>query len=192
MKELGLQELLRYALSGGICMAALLLTYPAVACSVSRMDATKEATLLLGSVLLIGTLIYNIHRAVVFPVFLRLLGFIALGWKFSWAGLFWPLKPSEPELEIDHWRWSYPPDKRKRWDEWGAQTHSLYCAAWGMFAALLFRSVCEETDHRAWHILSILFGVTLISGIANNYRLLHSLAVEMKRAPGGYTPEKST
>ena len=104
MKELGLQELLRYALSGGIGIAVLLLTYPTVAHSLGGMDPGKEATLVTGLVLLIGTLIYNLHRALFFPVLFRLVGLIALPWERSWRLLnLW--QPSAHELEVDRWRW---------------------------------------------------------------------------------------
>jgi hypothetical protein len=182
MKELGLLELLRYALSGGIGMAVLLLTYPAAACSVEKLDATKEATLILGSVLLIGTLIYNLHRALLFPFFLRFVG-VLVRWNLSWKDWF-PWQPSESELEVDRWRWERPEKKRKRWDEWGAQTHSLYCAAWAIFAALRLGGHfwgCPE--RHALHIFRTLAGVTLLAGVVNNYRLLYSIDAEMKRPP---------
>jgi hypothetical protein len=106
MKDLGLLELLRYALSGGIGMAVLFLTYPAAGCRVRGMDVTKETTLILGAVLLIGALIYNVHRAVVYPVFLRIIGIFVPGWKFDWKK--WtnlnPYLPSEAELNVDRWR----------------------------------------------------------------------------------------
>lgn len=185
MKELGLLELLRYALSGGIGVAVLLLTYPAAACSVEKLDATKEATLILGSVLLIGTLIYNLHRALLFPFFLRTVGFL-VRWPFSWKlwVMFW--QPSESELALDRWRWKHPERKRKRWDEWGAQTHSLYCAAWAIAAALVLGWYFWRCpDHRALLVFGILAVVTLAAGVVNNYRLLYSITAEMKRPPAG-------
>lgn len=206
MKELGPLELLRYALSGGIAMAVLFLTFPAFACSVKGMDATKEATLILSSVLLIGTLIYNLHRALLFPFFLRYVGFIAyrkfgfiahrkfsrkFGFiaqgKFSLSEFLKPWQPSELELKADRWRWNQPRAQRKRWDEWGAQTHSLYCAAWAILTALLLgKYVWGVPDCRAWLIFWVLFGLTLLAGTVNNYRLIYSIAGEM-----GHTPASS-
>jgi hypothetical protein len=192
MKELGLLELLRYALSGGIGMAVLLLTYPAAACSIRGMDATKETTLILGSILLIGTLIYNLHRALLFPFFFRIVGLL-VPWKFSWKQLlmFWrwswkqlllSWQPSEYELKVDRWRWEHPEKKRKRWDEWGAQTHSLYCAAWAISATLLVGWYTWGRPHRcALLFFGILAVVTLAGGVVNNYRLLYSIDAEMKR-----------
>jgi hypothetical protein len=67
MKELGLQELLRYALSGGIGIASLLLMYPTVACSIGHIEGAGEVTLILSAILVVGTLVYNIHRALLYP-----------------------------------------------------------------------------------------------------------------------------
>lgn len=182
MKELGLLELLRYALSGGIGMAVLFLAHPALACSVGKVDAPK-ATLIFGSVLLIGTLIYNVHRAVVFPVFLRCVS-LWVNWTFTWRLFLTPLRPSESDLRVDRWRWEHPEAERKRWDEWGAQTHSLYCAAWAILVAqLLGNHVWGPSDAGTSRIFWFLFGVTLIAAVINNYRLLCSITTEMVHTP---------
>jgi hypothetical protein len=135
MKDLGLQELLRYALSGGIGIASLLLMYPQVACSIGQIEGAREVTLVLGSILLVGTLIYNVHRALLFPILFRVVGLITLPRKSTWW-LFIPWWPSDAELDVDRWRWKLEEKDRRRWDEWGAQTHFLYCAAWAILAAL--------------------------------------------------------
>jgi hypothetical protein len=181
MKELGLQDLLRYALSGGIWIASLLLMYPKVACSIGQVEGAREVTLVLGSVLLVGTIIYNAHRALLFPVLFRLIGLITLPQiNRSWWLLF-PWRPSEAELEVDRWRWRLKGDDRRRWDEWGAQTHFLYCAAWAIFAALAVgKFVGGSPSCTASHVLCVLFAITLIAGMVNNYRLLYSIASERK------------
>src|SRR5271168_1343010 len=180
MKDLGLLEILRYALSGGIGIAVTFLTYPAAVCSVRGMDAAKETTLILGSVLLIGTLIYNVHRAMVFPFFLRYIGFI-VRCSFSWTEFAMVWRPIEPELEADRWRWKHQEEDRKRWDEWGAQTHSLYCAAWAMGLALIIGGCFWwPPNRRAILLFSLLFVITVFAGIVNNYRLMYSIAAEAK------------
>jgi hypothetical protein len=187
MKELGLLDLLRYALSGGIAVAVLFLAHPSQACYVIGMDGAKAATLLIGSVLLIGTLIYNIHRALLFPIFLRYLGFFA-NWTFKWSEVL-PWKPSESELRIDRWRWNHQEARRKRWDEWGAQTHSLYCAAWATIAALLVgKYLWGAPECTAWRLSWSAFGIFLLSGIVNNYRLLSSVVAEMRHTPNPVAP----
>lgn len=182
MKELRLQEVLRYALSGGIGIASLLLMYPKIASSIGQIEGAKEISLVLGSVLLVGTLIYNVHRALLFPVLFRVIGSIALPRKKFTYKFVIPWVPSEAELEVDSWRWQLEDHKRHRWDEWGAQTHSLYCAAWAIFSALIVgKCVWGTPNCRASHILWILFFITLIAGMVNNYRLLYSIVEERKK-----------
>ena len=179
MKELGLQELLRYALSGCVGIASLLLMYPNVACLIGDLQSAGEVTLLLGAILVVGTLIYNVHRALLFPIFFRVIGLITLPsakgplWWFFW-------RPSEAETQFDHWRWALK--DRRRWDDWGAQTHFLYCAAWATLAAFIFgRYAAGPPSCRAWHIFGALFGISLSAAVINNYRLLYSVTAERKR-----------
>ena len=145
MKELGFQELLRYALSGGVGLASLLLMYPNVACLIGPIDSAGEVTLILGATLLLGTLVYNIHRALLFPPFFRAIGLITISqtdskWKrfieFCQFWLWW--RPSKAEIDYDSWRWELPDKHRDRWVSWAAHPHFLYCAAWATWAAFLF------------------------------------------------------
>ena len=180
MKTLGLQELLRYATSGGIGLAVLVLAFPEVKSSIGPMETGQETTLVVGLVLLIGTLIYNLHRALIYPIIFRIVGLISLPRHFSWR-LLNPWQPSDVELKVDRWRWENSDERRRRWDEWGAQTHSLYCAAWAILAALLLgRHEWTEPNSHAQHIFWGLFGVTLMAGLASNYRILYSMAGDMK------------
>jgi hypothetical protein len=187
MKELGLQQLLRYALPGGIGVAALLLTYPEIASAFQRMEAGKEATLVVGSILLIGALIYNLHRALLFPPFFRLVSRMTLEPKPEGIN---PYRPSAAELEADRWRWKIKSkEERQRWDEWGAQTHFLYCATWAIAAALLVGYFASKPlSLCAFISFSGLGGVTLLAGFANNYRLLYSISAEMRKTPDPQTP----
>jgi hypothetical protein len=93
--------------------------------------------------------------------------------------LFSPWRPSNAEIDVDHWRWKIKDKDRRRWDEWGAQTHSLYCAAWAMLAALVCGPyLASPPNYRARPAAWVLFAVTLIAGMVNNYRLLYSINAE--------------
>jgi hypothetical protein len=186
MKELGLQNLLRYAFAGGIAVASFLLMYPNLICPTAlcsfHIDGAEGVTLILGLVLIAGTVIYNVHRALVFPIFYRITGLLTLPYACA-LSLLNPWRPAERELEVDNWRWSHDKNARRRWDEWGAQTHFLYCAAWAIPAAWLAGKFLISTSCRAEHGLFFLFlfAVTLLAGWVNNYRLLYTINVEMKR-----------
>jgi hypothetical protein len=182
LKELGFQELLRYALSGGIGVASLLLTYPKIACSVGRVEGAREVTLILGTILLLGTLIYNLHRALLFPVLFRVIGLIVPIGKFKWTLLIL-YRPSEAEIELDRWRWNLK--ARSHWDEWGAQVHFLYCAAWAILATLTVGNcVAGPPNCRAWRIFLDLFFFTFGAGIVHHFRLLSLLVAERRSHAG--------
>ena len=169
MKELGFQELLRYAFSGGISIASLLLTYPKITCLVGHIEGTREVTLILGAILLMGTLIYNLHRALLFPILFRVIAWIMLREKFKWSLLI-PYWPSEAEIELDRWRWGLSDKARGPWDEWGAQVHFLYCAAWAILLTLtLGNCVAGPPNCRAWRIFLYLFFFTFGAGIVHHF-----------------------
>jgi len=107
------------------------------------------------------------------------IGLITLPRKNSTWKLLIPWLPSDAETDVDRWRWKLRDKDRRRWDEWAAQTHSLYCAAWATLAALVLgHYVAEPPNCRARQIVWVLFGITLIAGMVNNFRLLHSIAAE--------------
>jgi hypothetical protein len=179
MKELGLQQLLRYALPGGIGFAVLLFTYPEIACQIQRLETGKEATLILGSALLLGAMVYNLHRALLFPPLFRLVSRLTLEPKPEGYN---PYRPSVAELKVDRWRWKIKnKEERQRWDEWGAQTHFLYCAAWAITGALAVGYfVTARLNLEVLSSFALLAVTALLAAIVNNYRLLYSISAEMK------------
>jgi hypothetical protein len=192
MKELGLQELLRYALSGGVGIASLLLMYPNLACLVGHVNGAADTTLILGAILVFGTMIYNIHRGLLFPPIFRCIGLKTL-YKTKTLhktkpNYGCPFKPSKREIEVDRWRWERKEEDRRRWDNWGAQTHFLYCAAWAIFVAFWIGLIEERhlPCWRPWLICGLLFCISLIAGCVNNYRLLYSINAEMQREKEDY------
>jgi hypothetical protein len=186
MKELGLQELLRYALSGGIGFASLLLMYPKIARSIGDVKGAEEVTLIFGAVLVAGTLVYNIHRSLLFPPLLRWIGFFTLRpqktslWMLLFPLLWW--LPSVTEMEVDRWRWKLKKGDRRPWDEWGAQIHFLYCAAWATLAAFVFGRYIAFGGCRvgppschARHFFEVVFWGSLGAGVVSNIRLLYHI-----------------
>jgi hypothetical protein len=176
MKELGLQELLRYALSGGVGIVALRLMYPQSACLISGIDGASQVTLLLGAILVVGSLIYNLHRSVLFPPIFRWLGRKTLVNDKS-APIGNPWVPSPDEVAIDRWRWNLDITFRHRWAEWGAQTHFLYCGTWAVLLAFLVGLPKWGWPHcRAW--MSLAAVPLFVAGLVNNHRLLYSMNAE--------------
>jgi hypothetical protein len=191
MKELGFQDLLRNALSACVGIGAFLFMYPCGACLLGSMVGSGESagrvTLILGSILTIGTLIYTIHRALAYPVVFRVIGLVAIKYRNHPWWIWWPFQPTAEELEVDRWRWQLGRDQIDRWDRWGAMTHFLYCAAW---ATLLARCVGRCFDlspgRHAGGVFRTIFFATLVGALLNNYRLLFSISSEMSRPDPRY------
>jgi hypothetical protein len=94
--------------------------------------------------------------------------------------------PSDVEIDFDRWRSKLDDKDRRRWDEWGAQVHFLYCAAWATSAAFVFgRYVAGPPNCSARRIFWVLFSITFIAGIVSNFRLLYSIASEKSSAAKG-------
>jgi hypothetical protein len=86
-----------------------------------------------------------------------------------------PWVPSKDEMDIDRWRWNLGEIGLRRWAEWAAQTHFLYCAAWATLLAFIVGR-CTWGWPGCRSLAGILAAVFLFSaGMVNNYRLLYSM-----------------
>jgi hypothetical protein len=154
------------------------------------VQSTGEVTLVLGAILVFGSLVYNIHRALLFPPFFRAIGLITIfpkipdGNRFiQFCHFWWWWRPSKAEIDLDRWRWKRLAKHRDRWDVWAAHAHFLYCAAWATLLAFIV-GLCKWgwPGCRAWLILAAVF--LLIAGMVNNYRLLYSMNAERESERG--------
>jgi hypothetical protein len=180
VKELKFNEVLRYAFSGGIGLATFLVLPPAIAAHVSKLEAIKVATLIGGIVLVIGVFVYNVHRALIFPLLFRTALLLVLretdperkkaeGLKF-WC----PYRPTAAETSLDLWRWNQEQTK-KHWDEWGAQVHFLYCSVWAILGALVLALLAgSRWGKLQYWIPALCFAVlTLVAALVHHLRLLY-------------------
>ncbi len=147
MGNLTFQQIFRYALSGGITLLVLLGVYDAPGSeSDGQLDVTSlgGAALLSAVALVVGGLIYTLHRAIAYPLIYRVLllaGPLRCDRKKSRAwNILWP---SNEEQERDILRW------RKRntegspvsmLSEWATQIHYLYCSGWAILVGHLVGS----------------------------------------------------
>lgn len=185
---LKLEDLLRYGFSGGAGLIALVVSYPIVACSLRdlgflpKAGDTGEAVLAIGLVLLIGSLTYAVHRAVLYPLLLSWFTFV----PFSFFGIChferkffvpWLVSHAEFEQFREHWRrhqdnyFAYP-----HLSEWGAINHFLYCSGWSiLMAATLPAWITNVAEPRPaarfffWLAIAI-----LVAAHTSNVRLVYS------------------
>jgi len=104
MKEMNLEDLSRYAFSGGWFLIVLLLQHP------KWLDRSPSAiggvTAVIAAALLVGTLIYALHRALAYRFIFTVAALILVlfrVYRFERA-LVTPLVPSRAEVGIDDWR----------------------------------------------------------------------------------------
>ncbi len=163
MKDLKLEELLRYGLSGGLLLLVLLLMHPNWRDGLAKASGIGGTAILIGVTLLAGSLIYALHRALAYRVVLTMAVFILICCRvYDWESrIILPFVPSKMELGMDRWRLAL----RQRQDvmdpftaEWGAQVHLLYCSAWaillGMVLGPLLPNCQSIISHRTYFVAS--------------------------------------
>jgi hypothetical protein len=182
VEKLKLPELLRYAFSGALFYLSLGLVYlPKGELSLTDRSA-GYATLAIGLVLLSGSLLYVVHRALTYPfiflpgalLVLSLFGRYQREWK-----IVIPFLESNAELEVDrcrlHLRFELGPKGRAlhtMLDEWSAQVHLLYCSSMAVGLALCARVYWCPHNFVAWKILLVIAVVFLIAAMSHHLRLL--------------------
>lgn len=181
MGNLTFQQIFRHVLPGGITLLVLLGVYDV---SGSESDGQLDATSLGGAALLsavalvVGGLIYTLHRAIAYPLIYRVLLLVGplrydpkrkRAWNILW--------PSDEEVERDILRWK----KRKiegspvsMLSEWATQGHYLYCSAWAILIGHLVGSLLGWATRSSLCCLSFwLVGVFFAAGVYHHTRYLY-------------------
>jgi hypothetical protein len=130
MKELDLNQLLRYGFAGVIFIFVLALEYKEPRCLLLDKDMSGTLAIVLSATALtVGCVIYTLHRAILFLLFLYLLPRL-----FD--------RGSVIKLDIDRWKHSIKKTNTQggevlqpKMDEWAAQVHFLYCIGWAILLA---------------------------------------------------------
>jgi hypothetical protein len=178
LKDLNLEELLRYGFSGGLLLVVLLLMHPSWRDDLAKANGIGGTAILMGVSLLAGSLIYALHRALAYRLlFTLVILFLILIRKHKWNHtIILPLCPSETELRIDRWRLRLKATKDFMdpfTAEWGAQVHLLYCSAWaillGKLLAPLFPNCQSIISQCAYYVAFI---VLLVAALWQNARLI--------------------
>ena len=120
MNKLNVNELLKYGFSGVLFFLAPLISFkqglPLIKALPSNLLGLSAV---LGVVLVIGSAIYALHRAILFPLFYKIGWIVVYGRKQAYI------------LKLDFKRWSRYMDSRslqKNSREWASQIHFLYCS----------------------------------------------------------------
>ncbi len=186
MPNLRLEELLRYTLSGGLFLVAVLLSSPFLHQISWTTAGFGDTTKSLGLVLLVGALIYSFHRAVVFPLVLFpiALTFPAIFGAYKFERKFWiPFHVSNVEKRLDDDRFGLRERKTvlfEVWSEWGAQVHFLYCSSQAILLALFIGRLSHRSEHS--RLLAVVAASLLAAGLVSQISLVYRATVVWKDA----------
>ncbi len=171
-----INQFLRFLLSGGWAITCYLFINPNDLKKVLEGNGVDLIIL----ALVIGSMIYIIHRAVIYPnifKFLRFVLWVCKRRKWEW-GYIIPFFPTNREIREDFIRWAERQKKNsvssKNIIEWGSQVHFLFCSAWVCLLVIFLSKElggCMSQTHRIVYIEGS-FWILLISGLINNLRLI--------------------
>lgn len=162
MNNLKIDEILRYALAGGIAMLAVWLGYlePTLWLNEKREGALISLAFV-ALPILIGALSYVLHRALIYHLIYRVLARIC--------------GRTGSTLELDVARWKNQAKTgslQAHMGEWAAQIHFLYAAAWAVAMANAVAHIGKWTQS-PWHWLELSFlPLLLIAAIVHHRRYL--------------------
>jgi hypothetical protein len=169
--NLNIGDYLRFVLAGAWYLMALLLMHTEAFGDFYRNNSGPLIIL----ALIIGALIYSVHRAVIFPLFYKSLLFLFRKSKgVGRDNLVWiPFYPSKLEIELDVKRWKERKDEKsliRNLVDWSSQIHFLYCTAWAFLLALLSNRYVDDANRKNLNIVWLLFVVILVSGFVSHLR----------------------
>lgn len=187
--QLNYNEYLRYIFAGGFGMLCYFFLQPAVYRGIFNKDGDfKDSLFLVLVAMILGSFLYAVHRAALYPICLRInCIFLTLAKKFTInAELNWwnILTGQKLFIQEDFRRWNQrdnPKSFAKHLLDWSAQIHFLYCCVWAMIAAKVFAFQKVDTTNclvNSWYYIAA--GLFLIS-LRNHYRsLLYDLSISKK------------
>jgi hypothetical protein len=177
MQQLRLEELMRYVLAGAIGLVALVLGFLDISKPVGAVPGVTEVGLLLFVTLALGSVVYAVHRALLYPLLyhMALLVLVLCGVYALDVRLFLPFFPAPLEVKLDVLRWKRGRDHyaQPRIAEWAAQVHFLYCSGWAMLSVLWLGLHLGLRPAPARVTLLWIAGSVLAIGFVSNCRLLY-------------------
>jgi hypothetical protein len=165
--QLNYNEYLRYTFSGGIGVISYLYLNPNCFDNLFDSAGIKDSLFLILLSLVLGSLVYAIHRAILFPICSKVVLLILSAYRhvnFD-KGLLWPFTSSKLEIEMSFRRWHQrdnPKSFSKNLLDWSAQIHFLYCSVWVLLVAKVLSPNTENTTI-TFFTIGCLFLITIIN-----------------------------
>ena len=173
LETLSLPELFRYFFCGGAFVCVFRYSR-----GTHGLPPADSAAVLFVIALLAGSVIYAVHRSLIYPAFGRAALWLALGRpKRKGARYYNPFKPLLGEISRDQARWKRRQDEKSvqcHLDEWAAQVHLLYCVAWATLlattiATLWFPLPSTGVSRFSW-LLTFAVSISLVAAFVADYR----------------------
>ena len=134
LKDLSIDEWLRYFFAGAITLFAWIVLSPDKNDFSLSKGILSQGVFILGFPLIIGTLIYSIHRAIIYPLFIQPI----ILWHVFDIG-FRKIYVTITKLNI--MTWEIHNDEKTvlhRIRGWASKFHFLWCTSWGLGVTLIW------------------------------------------------------
>ena len=181
--QLNYNEYLRYTFAGGFGVLTYLYLNPTVRQTLFDEKGTlKDSLFLILLSLLLGSFLYAVHRAFLYPICYKLnLIILRISGKIktttSWDSFI--LTQDEVKTQ-DFRRWKQranPKSFASNLLDWSAQIHFLYCCVWAMWVSYLFTKELPTDNFltKKWVFVTVML---FIISLRNHYRsLLYDLDI---------------
>jgi len=176
MGNLTLEQILRYALPGGVVLIVLIGVYPESIgnCPIALLSVGGFAVAM-GVSLLIGCLVYSLHRATFLLILNRVFQLINRfrldpNLKKDW----FVVRPSDEEIKLATLAWRLREGGElcsRSLSEWAAQIHYLLCSAWAILVGHWIAWMLGFTKMpHAYHLSWWVFGILVLAGLYHSFR----------------------
>lgn len=196
MKDLSLRDILRYFIAGGAFLAVLSILHNYPGFPNLKPEGLGDVSFLLGASALVGSIIYSVHRGVIYPfIFKRQIGKN----RFKQCGpARWGFASIETEVMWSKARWmdTERSNRVSGLNEWANQIHLLYTVSEATVLAILVELLlrgclaggCTQWDPVVFSFL--IFASTIFSAAYfSQSRCLHFEADLMCLLAGGRRDE---
>ena len=182
MEKLNINELMRYGFAGGIALLVQVVAFWDPLRILAELPKTFfGTTIIFGIILLLGSLIYALHRAVLYNLFYLLL----VRWK-------WGKGTSSRTLDFQRWeRYRDDSSLQHNFREWASQIHYLYCASWAVGGSLLVGGLAGWTSTRHWLAPWILAAGLFVVSLVHHIRYTSYERELPKKQTTGHTSRAS-
>lgn len=175
--QLNYNEYLRYTFAGGFGVLTYLYLNPTIRQTLFDENGTiKDSLFLVLLSLLLGSFLYAVHRAILYPICYKLnLIILRISGKtnndLSWVKFIF----TQDEVKRqDFRRWKQranPKSFASNLLDWSAQIHFLYCCVWAMWLSFIFTEniTTDNFLKKNWLLFTI---ILFVISLRNHYRSL--------------------